>query len=163
MTEAKDTQKPAESSARLALAVGLLVLLMLLTWNVARSGFASLLTTYAAQTNQISVADSAIRIGASNPDAHHVRATILESIDLPGAIAEHRQAALARPDEPTQPGGAQRLLQANRWTQGLLREHGAHLDCLPQSLWPNLPRKSDWSARHKWLASWQILNGPRSR
>lgn len=99
MTEAKDTQKPAESSARLALAVGLLVLLMLLTWNVARSGFASLLTTYAAQTNQISVADSAIRIGANNPDAHHVRATILESIDLPGAIAEHRQAALARPDD----------------------------------------------------------------
>ncbi len=99
MKEAKDIQKPPNSSARVAVAVGLLVLLVLLTWNVARSGYASLLTTYAAQTNQISLADSAVRLGTSNPDAHHVRATILESIDLPGAVAEHYQAALTRPDD----------------------------------------------------------------
>src|SRR5258705_7288423 len=99
MTEAKDNQKPLESSTQMALAVGLLIMLMLFTWNVSRSGFGSLLTTYAAQTNQISLADSAVRLGPSNPDAHHVRATVLESIDLPEAIAEHRQAALIRPDD----------------------------------------------------------------
>jgi hypothetical protein len=99
MTEAKNNQESPKSSTRTALAISLLVILMFLTWNVARSGFASLLTTYAAQTNQISLADSAVRLGAGNPDAHHVRATILESIDLPGSIAEHRQAALTRPDD----------------------------------------------------------------
>jgi len=83
----------------MALAVGLLFMLMLFTWNISRSGFASLLTTYAAQTSQISLADSAVRLGVSNPDAHHVRANLLESIDLPGAITEHRQAALIRPDD----------------------------------------------------------------
>ena len=99
MTEAKDNQEPPQSSTQMVLAVGLLLVLMLFTWNVSRSGFGSLLTTYAAQTNQIYLADSAVRLGASNPDAHHVRATVLESIDLPGAIAEHRQAALIRPDD----------------------------------------------------------------
>ena len=99
MTEAKDNQDSRKPTTRIVSAVGLLLILMLLTWNVSRSGFASLLTTYAAQTNQISLADSALKLGTSNPDIHHVRATILESIDLPGAIAEHRQAALARPDD----------------------------------------------------------------
>src|SRR6185295_17125263 len=99
MTEAKENQKPPKSSVRVAVAVGLLVILAVLTWNVARSGYASLLTTYAAQTSQISLADSAVRLGAADPDAHHVRATILESIDLPGAIAEHYQAASTRPDD----------------------------------------------------------------
>ena len=99
MTEAKDNQRPPKSSVRMAVAVALLVILVLLTWNVARSGYASLLTTYAAQTSQISLADSAVRLGAADPDAHHVRATILESIDLPGAIAEHYQAASTRPDD----------------------------------------------------------------
>jgi hypothetical protein len=91
--------KPAPPIARMVGAVGLLVVLLLLIWNVGRSGLASLLTTYAAQSSQIAPANAAVSLGASSPDAHYVRATILESTDLPGAIAEYQQAALARPDD----------------------------------------------------------------
>ncbi|HEY3039643.1 MAG TPA: hypothetical protein VGJ66_12970 [Pyrinomonadaceae bacterium] len=99
MANRRDTQKPPNASARILGAIGLLVILVVLVWNAARSGFASLLTTYAAQTSQIALADSAVRLGGSNPDAHYVRATILESSDLAGAVAEHYQAALDRPDD----------------------------------------------------------------
>ena len=99
MADRRDSQNPPNPIARIAIAAGLLTVLVVLTWSVGRSGYASLLTTYAAQTSQISLADSAVRLGASNPDAHYVRASILESSDLSGAIAEHYQAALARPDD----------------------------------------------------------------
>lgn len=85
--------------ARVAGAAGLLAILLLLTWNTGRSGLASLLTTYAAQSSQIASANAAVSLSTSNPDAHYVRATILEPNDLRGAIAEYYQAALARPDD----------------------------------------------------------------
>ena len=94
-----DSKKPPLPIARTAGAVGLLVILGLLTWNVGRSGLASLLTTYAAQSTQLSPANAAVSLDASNPDAHYIRARILEPTDLPGAIAEYQQAALARPDD----------------------------------------------------------------
>lgn len=94
-----DTKTPPPPITRTAGTLGLLVILVLLTWNVGRSGLASLLTTYAAQTSQIASANAAVSLGASNPDAHYVRATILESIDLSAAIAEYQQAAFARPDD----------------------------------------------------------------
>lgn len=94
-----DNKTPPPPAARLAGGVALLVILLLLTWNVGRSGLSSLLTTYAAQASMIAPANVAVSLSADNPDAHYVRATILESSDLPEAIAEYRQAALARPDD----------------------------------------------------------------
>jgi hypothetical protein len=79
--------------------VGLLVILLLLTWNTARTGLAGLLSTYAAQNSQIVPANTAVTLSAGSPDAHYVRAAILEASDLVGAIAEYRQATLARPDD----------------------------------------------------------------
>ncbi len=79
--------------------VCLLVILLLLTWNTARFGLASLLSTYAAQNSQIVPANTAVTLSAGSPDAHYVRAAILEASDLVGAIAEYQQAALARPDD----------------------------------------------------------------
>src|SRR5882672_9424610 len=99
MTSNGDNRTPPPPIARVAGAVVLLVILLLLTWNVGRSGLASLLTTYAAQSTQIAPANAAVRLSASYPDAHYVRATILEPTDLPTAIAEYRQAALARPED----------------------------------------------------------------
>src|SRR6476620_3487927 len=99
MVDSKHNQQILSPTICHVVAIGALVMLTLLTWNVARSGYASFLTTYAAQTNQISIADSAVKLGPGNPDAHYVRATILEASDLSGAIAEHHQAALARPDD----------------------------------------------------------------
>jgi tetratricopeptide (TPR) repeat protein len=95
----EDNRTPLPPSARVAGAAGLLVILVLLTWNVGRAGLASLLTTYAAQSTQIAPANAAVRLSAGNPDAHYVRATILEPTDLPTAISEYRQAALARPED----------------------------------------------------------------
>ena len=77
----------------------LLGVLLLLTWTAGRSGLASLLTVYAAQSTQIAPANAAVGLGKSNPDTHYVRATLLEPTDLPGAIAEYRQAAFARPQD----------------------------------------------------------------
>ena len=94
-----DNRTPPPPIGRVAGAVVLLILLLLLTWNVGSSGLASLLTTYAAQSTQIAPANAAVRLSASYPDAHYVRATILEPTDLPTAIAEYRLAALARPED----------------------------------------------------------------
>jgi len=80
-------------------AVCLLVILLLLTWNTARTGLASLLTTYAAQNSQIVPANKAVTLSTGSPDAHYVRAAILEASDLVAAIAEYRQATLARPED----------------------------------------------------------------
>ena len=80
-------------------AVCLLVILLLLTWNTARTGLASLLTTYAAQNSQIVSANKAVTLSTGSPDAHYVRAAILEASDLAAAIAEYRQATLARPED----------------------------------------------------------------
>src|SRR5258708_2251511 len=80
-------------------AAALVIVLLLLTWNTAGSGLASLLTTYAANSGQIAPANAAEGFDTSNPDAHYVRATILSSGDLPAAISEYEQAALARPDD----------------------------------------------------------------
>jgi tetratricopeptide (TPR) repeat protein len=77
----------------------LLIVLLLLTWNTARSGLASLLTTSAANTSQIAAANAAVSFDTSNPDAHYIRATILSSSDLPASISEYEQAALARPED----------------------------------------------------------------
>ncbi len=82
-----------------AVAAALVIVFLLLTWNGARSGLASLLTTSAAISNEIDSANAAVRFNASNPDAHYVRATILMVTDLPAAITEFEQAALARPDD----------------------------------------------------------------
>ena len=99
MTDREDMKGLLPSMANNAVAVCLLVILGLLTWNSGRSGYASLLTTYAAQSSQIDPANAAVNLSASNPDAHYVRATILVASDLDRAIAEYKQAALARPDD----------------------------------------------------------------
>jgi hypothetical protein len=99
MPDNGNNRTPLPPIARVGGAAGLLVILVLLTWNVGRSGLGSLLTSYAARNSQIDSANAAISLSASNPDAHYVLATILEPTDLPTAIAEYRQAALARPED----------------------------------------------------------------
>jgi hypothetical protein len=78
----------------------LIVVLLLLAWRGGRSGFASLLTAYAAKSNDIGAADLSVRLDPRNPDSHYVRGTILEGYsDLPGAVEEYRKAAMARPSD----------------------------------------------------------------
>ena len=89
---------PGDMTRKAGAAV-LLIVFLLLTWNTARSGLASLLLTYAASSSQIAPANVAVGLDTSNPDAHYARATILLASDLPAAIAEYEQAALGRPDD----------------------------------------------------------------
>lgn len=79
--------------------IALLILLVLLTVHTARSGLASLFTTSAGQSNRIDTANTAVKFNGGNPDAHYVRATILQVSDLPAAIKDYYQAATTRPDD----------------------------------------------------------------
>jgi Carbohydrate binding domain len=76
-----------------------LVLLLLLTWNAARFGLGNRLTAHAASTNQFASTDAALRLSPGNPDAHYVRATILEPSNVSMAVAEYFEAVRARPDD----------------------------------------------------------------
>jgi tetratricopeptide (TPR) repeat protein len=99
MAKKGNSQSATHDGVRKAGAALLLIVFLLLTWNTARSGLTSLLTTYAASSSQIAPANAAVGISPSNPDAHYVRATILSASDLPAAITDFEQAALARPDD----------------------------------------------------------------
>ncbi len=99
MTIKVNDQSAQYDVARKAAAAVLLIVFLLLTWNTARSGLTSLFTAYAASSSQIAPANAAVGFNPSDPDARYVRATILAANDLPAAIKEFEQAALARPDD----------------------------------------------------------------
>ena len=99
MTDRVDRKRPLHPIPNYVGAVCVLVILVLLTGNSVRSGYASLLTAYAAQSNQLAPANAAVNLSRSNPDAHYLRATILQASDLSGAITEYYQAASTRPDD----------------------------------------------------------------
>lgn len=79
---------------------GLLIVFLLLIWLSARAGFASLLYTYAATSNQLAAANAAVSLSSGDPEAHYLRGAILEaSSDLTAAIAEYNEAIVRRPDD----------------------------------------------------------------
>jgi tetratricopeptide (TPR) repeat protein len=91
-----------KSAPRIALLIArgpvVLLILLLAIWSAGRDGLVSLLTTYAAKTNQIAVANAAISLSRTDPDADYVRAAILESKgELPTAVAAFSQAVTLRP------------------------------------------------------------------
>jgi tetratricopeptide (TPR) repeat protein len=78
----------------------MLILFLLLIWLSARAGFASLLYTYAATSNQLAAANAAVRLSPGDPEAHYLRGAILEAGgDLSAAIAEYHEAIVRRPDD----------------------------------------------------------------
>jgi tetratricopeptide (TPR) repeat protein len=80
-------------------AAGLMVILLLLTWNTGQEGFSSLLSSYASKAYDIDAANAAVSL-SSNPDTHFARGSILEARnDVAGAASEYYVAALARPDD----------------------------------------------------------------
>jgi len=92
------------SAARIALLIarGPVMLLILLPaiWSVGRDGLVSLLTTYAAKTNQIAVANAATSLSRTDPDADYVQAAILEAKgELPAAAEAFSQAVTLRPKD----------------------------------------------------------------
>src|SRR5438132_14279871 len=96
-----DNAKKSNRVAFVARAVGsaaaLVIFFLAITW-AARSGVISLLTVYAAKTNQVAAANAALSLNASDADAHFVRGAILETkADLVAAIVDYKQAIRARP------------------------------------------------------------------
>jgi Tfp pilus assembly protein PilF len=90
------------SAPRIALLIArgpvVLLILFLAIWSVGRDGLVSLLTTYAAKTNQIAVANTAISLSRTDPDAEYVRAAILAAKgELPTAVEAFSQAVTLRP------------------------------------------------------------------
>ena len=85
---------------RFAILSSLLVIFALLIWNAGRAGLSSLLSSYAATTNQIAAAEAAVKFSQSDPDANYLRAAMLkENNDLVGAITGYNLAVSLRPDD----------------------------------------------------------------
>lgn len=98
----KQIPAAAESVRSLARFTGifLLILFLLLIWLSARAGFASLLYTYAAASNQLAAANAAVTNSSGDPEAHYIRGAVLEAGgDLTAAIAEYKEAIARRPDD----------------------------------------------------------------
>ncbi len=96
-----DRRKPGRAASVLRTVGGgaVLAVLSLAIWWAGRSGLVSLLTIYAAKTNQVAAADAALRLSPNDPDAHFVRGAILESKSVSAAVEEYKQAARARPED----------------------------------------------------------------
>lgn len=77
---------------------GLFLVLLFMIWTTARAGFASLLYSFAARTNQPDAANAAVILSPRDAQAHYIRGAALEAKqDLSGAIAEYSQAISLRP------------------------------------------------------------------
>jgi tetratricopeptide (TPR) repeat protein len=95
----KANNRASRPIGRAVAAAGLVVILLLLTWDTGREGFSSLLSAYAAKAYDIDAANAAVSL-RSSPDTHFARGTILEARnDVAGAASEYYVAALARPDD----------------------------------------------------------------
>jgi tetratricopeptide (TPR) repeat protein len=82
-----------------ALLVIFLLVFLALSWRAGKIGVGAFLTSFAATSNVLSKADSAVRASPSSADAHYVRGVVLEASDLPAAVSEHFEAVKARPDD----------------------------------------------------------------
>ena len=74
------------------LAIGLCLFLIQAS---ARFGFSRLLTRYADATNSVAVANEAIQLTPSDPDAHRARAAILNRLQMPGEAVKSLETAAA--------------------------------------------------------------------
>jgi Flp pilus assembly protein TadD len=100
LTRMPTFSRPLNDGVHLAATIGLFVLLPVLTWHTGRTGFASLLSTYAARTNQPAAADAAATLSPGDPEGHYIRGAVLEANDeLAKAISEYTRAVALRPDD----------------------------------------------------------------
>ena len=72
--------------------LGVLLCLFLIQAS-ARFGFSRLLTRYAIVSNSVSVANEAIQLSPSDPEAHRARAAILNRVQMPGEAVKSLEIA----------------------------------------------------------------------
>ncbi len=92
----------SRSTLRLVRGAGLILILLFLTWSAGRSGYASLLSTYAARTSHLGAADAAVSRSPRDAQTHLIRGGVLQAkADFKSAVAEYSQAVSLRPDDYT--------------------------------------------------------------
>ena len=72
--------------------LGVLLCLFLIQAS-ARFGFSRLLTRYALISNSVAVADEAVLLSPSDPEAHRARATVLNRLQMPGEAVKSLEIA----------------------------------------------------------------------
>ena len=128
----KPLQRERKRFARLAGSLGLLLLLLFLIWSAGRAGFARLLTFYAARANELAAANAAVTLSPRDPDAHYIRAAILEANDdFPAALTEYTQAVKLRPDDYVLWLGLAHAREINGNTQGAVDAAGRAVQLAP--------------------------------
>ena len=80
-------------SMRVALTLLAIVLCLFLIQASARFGFSRLLTRYALISNSASVANEAVQLSPSDPEAHRARAAILNRLQMPGEAVKSLEIA----------------------------------------------------------------------
>src|SRR2546423_3332867 len=96
----KSNQETGNLLARRLLGAIAVLVLVALIFVAARSGIAALFSASAEQSNDIHFADKALNLSPRDPDAHLLRAQLLESQnELKSAIAEYQLAAQLRPED----------------------------------------------------------------
>jgi len=100
LPQSEPAEQALHPAMRLAILSCLLVIFALLIWSAGRAGLSSLLSSYAATTNQIAAADAAVEFSQGDPEANYLRAAMRrENNDLVGAITGYNQAVSLRPDD----------------------------------------------------------------
>ncbi|HXM36723.1 MAG TPA: hypothetical protein VN920_16120 [Pyrinomonadaceae bacterium] len=100
MLNKKSGEEMARHPMQLAKTAGFVLILFFLISSAGRAGLSSLLSAYAARSNQLAAAEAALGFTPRDPDAHYLRGSILEANDdLSPAIAEYTQAVSLRPDD----------------------------------------------------------------
>lgn len=76
------------------------VILVFLILSAGRSGYASLLSAYAARSLQITAAETAVRLNPGDAQNHLIYGGVFQaSGDLTGAVAQYSRAVALRPDD----------------------------------------------------------------
>jgi tetratricopeptide (TPR) repeat protein len=78
---------------RVAVAILFIATCLFLIQLTARIGFSRLLTTYALTANSVPAADQAVRLSASDPEAHRARATVLNRLGMHAEAANSLETA----------------------------------------------------------------------
>jgi hypothetical protein len=89
-----------ENRSSVLLSIFVLLLLALLTWYSARTGYAALLTTKVASVNDLPRVAKAVRLNPSDPQTHVLLGALLEvSNDRAAANSQYQTAVSLRPDD----------------------------------------------------------------
>jgi len=88
------------TATQLAISAIIVAACLVLMVNAAKFGFSKIVGRYAVMTNSIFIADEAVRLSPSDPEAHQARAIVLSRLRLPADSAKEMEIAVSlRPQD----------------------------------------------------------------